>query len=287
MESVVYMSSCAATVFVGALVIVAITLMTLLTSLSVMLQSCKSREAGVLENDHHHHHRRHHHHLRQQHRYDYDYCKMAALNAEISSFDAYTLPEFCKDAAVKYIKEGHYMRELNDSVSLVETYFQGVVPHDGGHDVVLMDIDDFLPANALRTNPMLYGYNRYGCDDCVREAKHMKHVFLIELYTKLESGGWPLILLSRKPEQLRDATVDDLKSSGCRGWLKIIMRSDEGMKTDTRDYFLKQKTAIEVEGYRIRAVISSHMDMLVGSFIKAQNFKLPNTLPVAPTHAII
>ncbi|KAM0013189.1 putative Acid phosphatase [Helianthus debilis subsp. tardiflorus] len=286
MESVVYMSSCAATVFVGALVIVAIMLMTLLTSLSVMLQSCKSREAGVLENDHHH---RHHHHLQQrmQHRYDYDYCKMAALNAEISSFDAYTLPDFCKDAAVKYIKEGHYMRELNDSVSLVENYFHGVVSHDGGHDVVLMDIDDFLPANTLRTNPMLYGYNRYGCDDCVREAKHMKHVFLIELYTKLESGGWPLILLSRKPEQLRDATVDDLKSSGCRGWLKIIMRSDEGMKTDTRDYFLKQKTAIEVEGYRIRAVVSSHMDMLVGSFIKAQNFKLPNTLPVAPTHAII
>ncbi|MFS7958115.1 putative Acid phosphatase [Helianthus anomalus] len=287
MESVVYMSSCAATVFVGALVIVAIMLMTLLTSLSVMLQSCKSREAGVVENNHHHY--RHHHHLqqRQQHRYDYDYCKMAALNAEISSFDAYTLPEFCKDAAVKYIKEGHYMRELNDSVSLVENYFHGVVPHDGGHDVVLMDIDDFLPANALHTSPMLYGYNRYGCDDCVREAKHMKHVFLIELYTKLESGGWPLILLSRKPEQLRDATVDDLKSSGCRGWLKMIMRSDEGMKTDTRDYFLKQKTAIEVEGYRIRAVISSHMDMLVGSFIKAQNFKLPNTLPVAPTHAII
>ncbi|KAI7756517.1 hypothetical protein M8C21_005607 [Ambrosia artemisiifolia] len=252
MESVVYMSSCAATVFVGALAMVAIMLMALLTSLTVMLQSCKSREAGI------------------------------------SSFDAYSLPEFCKDAAVKYIKEGHYMKELNSSVSLVENYFHGITPHDDGHDVVLMDIDDFLTADTLHaTNPLLYGYNRYGCDDCVREAKHMKHVFLIELYTKLESGGWSLILLSRKPEKLRDATVEDLKSAGCGGWLKLIMRSDEGVKMDTRDYFLKQKMAIEAEGYRIRAVISSHMDMLVGAFTKTQNFKLPNTLPVAPAHTII
>ncbi|KAI3809106.1 hypothetical protein L1987_25075 [Smallanthus sonchifolius] len=287
MESVFYMSSCAATIFVGGLVIVGILLMTLLTSLTMMLQSCKNREAGVVESDHHHHHHHHHQHDHQQQHYDYDYCKMAALNAEISSFEAYSLPEFCKDAAVKYIKDGHYMRELNNSVSLVENYFHGAMPDDDGHDVVLMDIDDFLPANALHTNPLLYGYNRYGCDDCVREAKHMKHVFLIELYKKLESGGWSFVLLSRKPEKLRDATVEDLKSAGCGGWLKLIMRSEEGMKTDTLDYFLKQKMAIEAEGYQIRAVISSRMDMLVGAFIKAQNFKLPNTLPVAPTHAII
>ncbi|KAK9049941.1 hypothetical protein SSX86_031091 [Deinandra increscens subsp. villosa] len=221
--------------------------------------------------------------------YDYDYCKMAALNAEISNnIETYnSLSEFCKDYGVKYIKEGHYIRELNSSVALVENYFHGVMPHDDGHDVVLMDLDDLLPANTLRTDPLLYRYNRYGCDDCVREARHMKHVFLIELYKKLESGGWPLVLLSRKRERLRDATIEDLKLVGCGGGSRLIMRSDEGMKMDTRDYFLKQKTAIEAEGYRIRGVISSHMDMLVGAFGKTQNFKLPNTLPVAPTHAIV
>ncbi|XP_076903679.1 uncharacterized protein At2g39920-like [Bidens hawaiensis] len=287
MESVVYMSSCAATIFVGALVIVGILMLTLLTALTVMLQSCQSREAGVIESsrfDHHHHH----HHEHQHHHYDYDYCKMAALNAEeINNFEAYSLPNFCKDAAVKYIKEGHYMRELNNSVSLVENYFNGITANYDGHDVVLMDIDDFLPAKTLHTDSFLYGYDRYGCDDCVREAKHMKHVFLFELYTKLNSGGWSLILLSRKPETLRNATVDDLKAVGCGGWSKLIMRSDEGMKMDTRDYSLKQKMAIEAESYCIRGVISSHMDMLLGAFVKTQNFKLPNILPVAPTHAII
>ncbi|XP_076882368.1 uncharacterized protein At2g39920-like [Bidens hawaiensis] len=284
MESVVYMSSCAATIFVGALMIVGILLLTLLTALAVMLQSCKSREAGVIESskfDHHHEHQHIHYD------YDYDYCKMAALNAEINNFEAYLLPNFCKDAAVKYIKEGHYMRELNNSVLLVENYFNEVTPNDDGHDAVLMDIDDFLPAKTLHTNPLLFGYNRYGCDDCIREAKHMKHVFLVEFYMKLKSGGWSLILSSRKPETLRNATVKDLKAAGCGGWSKLIMRSDEGMKMDTRDYFLKQKMAIEMEGYCIRGVIGSHMDMLVGAFVKTQNFKLPNILPIAPTHAII
>ncbi|KAF5771011.1 putative Acid phosphatase [Helianthus annuus] len=287
MESVIYMSSFAATVFVGALVIVGVLLMTLLTALTVMLQSCQSREAGVVEaikSDHHHHRHDYNHNHNDHH----DYCKMAALNAEINNFEAhYSLPEFCKDVAVKYINEGRYMRELNSSVSLVEKYFNGITPNDDGHDAVLMDVDDFLPANYFGSNPLLYGYNRYGYDDCVREAKHMKHVFLVDLYIKLESSGWPLILLSRKPEKRRDATIEDLKSAGCVGWSKLIMRSNDEMKMDTRDYFEKQKTAIQSEGYHIRAVISSHMDMLVGSFIKTENFKLPNPLPVPPTQSIV
>ncbi|KAJ9540341.1 hypothetical protein OSB04_026847 [Centaurea solstitialis] len=201
MESVIYMSSCAATIFIGSLVIVGILLMTLLIALTVMLQSCQSREAGVIESF------KSDHHL-------YDHCKMAALHADINSFERYSLPEFCKDVAVKYIKEGHYMRELNISVSLVENYFSGFMPDDGGRDVVLMDVDDFVPVDTLRASPLVYGYNRYDCNDCVREAKHMKHVFLMELYLKLQSGGWPLILVSRKAENLREATIEDLKSVG-------------------------------------------------------------------------
>lgn len=53
---------------------------------------------------------------------------------------------------------------------------------------------------------------------------------------------------------------------------------------DTRDYFSKRKKAIQEEGYNIRAVISSRMDALVDTFMRTQNFKLPNPLPVAPTH---
>ncbi|KAK1409393.1 hypothetical protein QVD17_35919 [Tagetes erecta] len=277
MESVIYMSSCAATIFIGGLVVVGILLLTLLTALTVMLQSCQSKEGGVVESDHHRHH----------HNYHDGYCKMAELNAEINNFEGYSLPEFCKDVAVKYIKEGHYMRELNISVSLVDNYFNGIKPNDDGHDVVLMDIDDILPANYLGFNSLLYGYSRYGCDDCVKEAKHMKHVFLVDLYIKLKSGGWSLILLSRKPEKLQDVTIDNLKSAGCGGWSKLIMRSNDGMKMDTRDYFLKQKMGIQLEGYRIRGVISGHMDMLLGSFVETQNFKLPNPVPVAEMQSVL
>ncbi|KVI09851.1 uncharacterized protein At2g39920-like [Cynara cardunculus var. scolymus] len=273
MESVIYMSSCAATIFIGSLVIVGILLMTLLIALTVMLQSCQSREAGVLES------------FKSDHN-QYDHCRMAAFHSEINSFEGYSLPEFCKDVAVKYIKEGHYMRELNISVSLVENYFNGVTPDDGGRDVVLMDTDDFLPDDSLRTNPLLYGYNRYGCNDCVREAKHMKHVFLIRLYLKLQSDGWPLILLSRKPEKLREVTIENLTSAGCGGYSKLIMRTNEEMKMDTRNYFSSQKMAIQAEGYHIKAVISSQMDALIGSIMKTQNFKIPNPLPISPTESI-
>nr|GEY46865.1 putative acid phosphatase, class B-like protein [Tanacetum cinerariifolium] len=256
MESVIYMSSCAATVFIGALVVVGILLMTLLMSLTVMLQSCQSRQAGVLESAKADHHK-------------YDYCKMAAVNAELNSFEANSLPEFCKDVAVKYIKEGHYMRELNNSVSLVENYFSGIRPDNDGRDVVLMDIDDLLSTNTLRTNPLLYG------NGASRK--------MLMVGGPPEGAAWA----SRKPEKQRNATTEDLTSAGCHGWSKLILRSTEEMKLDTREYFSKQKTAIQAESYHIRAVISSHMDALVGTFIRTQNFKLPNPLPVAPPRSII
>nr|XP_043632022.1 uncharacterized protein At2g39920-like isoform X2 [Erigeron canadensis]XP_043632023.1 uncharacterized protein At2g39920-like isoform X2 [Erigeron canadensis]XP_043632025.1 uncharacterized protein At2g39920-like isoform X2 [Erigeron canadensis] len=270
MESVIYMSSCAATIFISSLVMVGILLMTLLTALTVMLQSCQSREAGVVESFQSDHHL-------------YEYCKMAALNAEINGFRYYSLPQVCKDVAVKYIKEGHYMRELNNSVSLVADYFNGVTLDNGGHDVVLFDIDDILSTDALCANPLAYRYSRYGCDDWVREARLMKHFVLIELYIKLQSGGWPLILLSRKPEKLRDTTVEGLTSAGCSGWSKLILRSDEEMKMDTRDYFSKQIKGIQSDGYHIRAVISSYMDALLGESVRTQHFKLSNHLPVDHT----
>ncbi|PWA58562.1 Acid phosphatase (Class B) [Artemisia annua] len=112
MESVIYMSSCAATVFIGALVVVGILLMTLLMSLTVMLQSCQSREAGVVESVKSDHHK-------------YDYCKMAAMNAELNSFEANSLPEFCKDVAVKKPEKANEMATLRTLSSA------GCLGHEG------------------------------------------------------------------------------------------------------------------------------------------------------------
>ncbi|XP_076906887.1 uncharacterized protein At2g39920-like [Bidens hawaiensis] len=260
MESVIYMSSFAATILVGVLVTLGIFLMTALITLVVMLQSCESRNSKAVEM------------LRPVNQFDlnvYDYCKTVSLHAElnISNFKSYSLPEMCKNVAVKYAKDGHYTRDLSTVVSLVDDYFKNVTPGVGGHDVVLMDIDD------LYVNRFHY----YGHHNDFKEAKHMKHAALVQVYTKLQSAGWSLVLLSREPENQRGVVIDMLISARCRGWSEMIMRSDEEMKMDSREYFYKQKAIMQAKGYRIVAVISSRVDVLVGPFMGTQIFKLPNS----------
>ncbi|GKA38267.1 putative acid phosphatase, class B-like protein [Tanacetum coccineum] len=206
----------------------------------------------------------------------YDYCKMAYLHAELSNFESFYLPEICKDVAIKYIKAGHYLRDLSTMGSLVEDYFKNVTQVVGGRDVVLVDIDDLLSAGSLYTKPLFHRFRHYGHDDGVKEAKHQKHVFLVQIYTKLWYGGWALVLLSREHEKQRGTVIDKLEAAGYGDWSELIMRSDEEMKMDTREYFLKQMAIMQEKGYRIRSVISSRMDILVGPFIRTRLFKLPN-----------
>ncbi|KAI3687700.1 hypothetical protein L1987_81401 [Smallanthus sonchifolius] len=66
--------------------------------------------------------------------------------------------------------------------------------------------------------------NRYTCDDCAKEAKHMKHVFLVELYMKLESGRWPLILSHQRSQ--KSYTIKPL---GTLSQLDLVVTTEKEM----------------------------------------------------------
>lgn len=137
------MTSFAATIFIGALVTVGVLLITLLITLSVMLQSCENRSAGVVET--------------QKSDYDYNTCKTLALHAELNNLDASQIPVICRTPAISYIEEGQYARDLNSTMRVVEDYFKSVTPSDDGLDVFLMDIDDVLSPSPQYANLSLQG----------------------------------------------------------------------------------------------------------------------------------
>lgn len=141
-ESGFYMTSFAATIFIGALVAVGILLITLLIALTVMLQSCQSKSSGVVEvwktSD------------------DYNDCKAFALYAELNSLQADEFPSFCRISAIQYIRAGQYARDLNSTMWLVQNYFSSITPQNDGLDVVLVDIDDILTSNPHQTFLIMY-----------------------------------------------------------------------------------------------------------------------------------
>ncbi|KAF5752546.1 hypothetical protein HS088_TW01G00461 [Tripterygium wilfordii] len=263
-ESGFYMTAFAATIFIAALVTVGVLLITLLIALTVMLQSCQSKNSGVVEI--------------QKLNEDYNYCTMYASHAELNNLGADGFPSVCLSVAIQYIKEHQYERDLNFTMSMIERYFESVLPLDDRLDVVLIDIDDIVPLNSWKTNPLTYGLDRYRRGDCFEEAKHLKYTFFLRLYIKLRESGWPLILLSRKPERQRNATTEHLLSAGYSGWYSLIMRLDDEMRLESREYFSSRRALLLKEGFRLSAIISSQMDALTGQYLGKGIFKLPNPI---------
>lgn len=132
------MTSFTATIFISGLVTTGVLLITLLISLALMLQSCQSKNGGVIEV--------------QSIKDDYSYCKIYALHAEINNLDGHGLPRICRALAIQYVKGGQYARDLDSTKSVIEGYFNNVRPSDDGVDVVLIDIDHLFPSDPSSSN---------------------------------------------------------------------------------------------------------------------------------------
>ncbi|XWS56669.1 hypothetical protein CRYUN_Cryun09bG0105600 [Craigia yunnanensis] len=262
-----YMTSFPATIFIAALVTVGILLVTLLVILAVMLQSCEIRSKGVVEIE--------------KASDSYHYCKVFAQHGELNSLEAAEVPSVCRSLAIQYIKGGEYARDLNFTMWMIESFFSSVSPSDDHLGVVLMDMDDILASDLRYSNRLTYQFNQYVCGKpiyCIEDAPYLKHLLTLELYWKLQSGGWPLILFSRKPEIQRNVTIEHLNSLGYSCWSSLILRLDSEMEMDTWEYFSRRSAAMKKEGTQIISVISSQMDALTGSFLGRRVFKLPNPL---------
>ena len=133
------MTSFAAVIFIASLVTAGVLLITLLISLTIMLQSCQSKSSGgVIE-------------LQNMNDY-YSYCKVYSLHAELNNLEGYYLPNICRGLAIHYVKEGQYARDLELTKSMIDDYFSRVRPSDDGLDAVLMDIDNIFPPNPHSFN---------------------------------------------------------------------------------------------------------------------------------------
>ncbi|CAH8265363.1 unnamed protein product [Arabidopsis lyrata] len=242
MESGCYMTSLAASIFIASLVTFGVLMITLFIALSTMLQTCENRNIGIVE--------------AQRLDESFGYCKILSIHSQLNSLgDESELPLLCREVALRRIKQGIYVRELNFTIQLALTYFQTIKPMNDNRDVVVIDIDD---TNLLEQDSY---YMKY-----IEEAKHQKSILTLELYSKLRSQGYSMVLLSRRPETERNATTEQLKSRGYSDWSHLIMREDT-----------RQKEELE-RGHRVIGFIGNHMDVLRGqwNWQSKRLFKLPS-----------
>ncbi|KAI9157567.1 hypothetical protein LWI28_024535 [Acer negundo] len=144
---------------------------------------------------------------------DYSYCKIFTLHAELNGLEADEFPASAK--------------------------------------VVLIDIDDIFTSSPKCSDVLMDRIDQSWCTDCIQEAKHTRHTLTLRLFMKLRTSGWSVILFSRKHEGLRDVTTNLLISVGYRGWSSLIMRLDDEMQMDSREYLSRRMTIMHKDGFRI------------------------------------
>lgn len=136
-ESGFYMTSFAATVFIASLVTMGILLVSLLIALTVKLQSCETKNAGMIE-------------IKRFSSSDYDVCRIFYLHVELNGLEEIKCPSTCRDLAVSYIRGGQYERDLNISIAIANNYYNEIQPVDDGLDLILVDIDHLFPSSHRR-----------------------------------------------------------------------------------------------------------------------------------------
>ncbi|XP_010534558.1 PREDICTED: uncharacterized protein At2g39920 isoform X2 [Tarenaya hassleriana] len=251
-ESGFYMTSFAATIFLASLLAVGVVMVTLLIALSAMLQNCQTRSSGIVE--------------AQNLIESFSYCNALSLHSHLNGLKEF--PPICID-----IRRGIHLKELNFTVRMALTYFRSLTPlGDDSLDAVLIDIDDVLDHHFYST----LGLEKDGYQEYVEEARHQQDKLMLEMYSQLKSQGYSMLLLSRKSEGERNPTVEQLNSAGYSKWSRLIMREDQEMQDGKHEHLRRQIEEMEEGGYRIRGVISSHMDVLTLSRLRTRLFKLPS-----------
>ncbi|CAH2058676.1 unnamed protein product [Thlaspi arvense] len=248
-DSGCYMTSLAATIFIASLVTFGVLMLTLLIAISTMLQSCENQNSGMVEI---------HQRLDDE---SFSYCRILSLHSQLNRLEeveeeegsSFELPLLCRDVALRRIKQGIYLRELNFTIQMALSYFQTIKPLKDNRDAVVIDTDEI---NLLVEQ-----------ESYIEEAKHQRSKLTLGLYSKLRSQGYSMVLLSRRPERERNSTAEQLLSRGYSDWSHLIMREDTRQKEELQ------------RGYRVVGVIGNHMDVLRGGqwrWGSKRLFKLPS-----------
>ncbi|KEH23670.1 putative Acid phosphatase [Medicago truncatula] len=85
---------------------------------------------------------------------------------------------------------------------------------------------------------------------------------MLRLYKNLQASGWSIILLSRESGTHQNVTINHLVEAGFRGWSSLMMSAEDEDSTKANEYFSRQRNVIQTKGFRIKSIISSHVDIL-------------------------
>lgn len=215
------------------------------------------------------------------------YCLSWRVAVEAYNVRAWrTVPIQCVRYVENYMLGDQYQKDVQMVVDQISFYLKDVIPESDGKDAWILDIDDTCISNI-----MYYRRKRFGGDPYDPAAfKMWVHnrscaaiPAILQLFTKLNSVGFKVFLLSgRDEETLGPSTIENLHSQGFMGYERLILRNGEYRGQSAVAFKSAIRKQLIAEGFRIRGNVGDQWSDLTGDYPGDRTFKLPNPMYFVP-----
>ncbi|KAL4625965.1 hypothetical protein ACB092_05G062100 [Castanea dentata] len=101
---------------------------------------------------------------------------------------------------------------------------------------------------------------------------------ILDLYRKLQSIGYKIVIISGRSESLRAVTIKNLKNLGFTNWEKLILKQTSAKGTTSLVFKEKKRNELIGQGYRIIGNVGDQWSDLLGEHAGYRTFKVPNPM---------
>jgi hypothetical protein len=177
-------------------------------------------------------------------------------------------------ALKKFFQTGAYALILEEIISAAESYVELHMPSvDRRNSIAIFDIDD----TALSTWEILlsgeFTWDSARFRNFVGAGKGKRIAPTQRLFSKIKSLGIPIIFLTSRSEDLREATLKNLRDEGFEGFAELVMKPVQS-SVSTREFKSSARHRLRESGKVIFLCVGDQVDDLDDS--TKGNFLLPN-----------
>ncbi|KAL6006048.1 hypothetical protein ACLOJK_040093 [Asimina triloba] len=212
------------------------------------------------------------------------FCESWRLAVETNNAGPWVeIPARCVYFVAAYMNGSRYASDSEAVARYSLEHAQGVNITGDGKDIWIFDIDDTLlsmwPFFSTYTDG---GLNETAFVEWLLSAAAPVLPASLPLYEELRELGFGLVLITGRPEMLREATVANLLGAGYSRWERLILRAASEETLTAVDYKSGRRKKLEEEGYRIHGCSGDQWSDLLGDPMATRSFKLPNPMYYVP-----
>ncbi|CAL5050734.1 unnamed protein product [Urochloa decumbens] len=214
-------------------------------------------------------------------------CASWRLAAEANNLAPWkAVPAECVAHVRAYVTGVAYRSDLELVARESSAYARAAAPLRGdGRDAWVFDIDETLLSNLPYYADHGYGlelFDHQKFDRWVERGEALAIPSSLKLYNEVRELGFKTFLLTGRNEGHLGVTAENLKKQGFHHWDKLVLRAAVDREKTATVYKSEKRKEMEEEGYRILGNSGDQWSDLLGSFMSARSFKLPNPMYYIP-----